>query len=116
MNHFIEDELNKCVSAKSEKIKDNTFLIRKNIEELPTDIEQHHFYQIEVEDYIIHPYKGFSLHEDWNNGIPPTSKNMQVEVDQIIGKMIHINALGDDGLIWNGWLPRKSIKIKRMIM
>ena len=115
MNQFIKEELEKCVVAKPEKLSDNTFLIRLNTNKLPSELEIHHFYMIEVEDYILHPYEGFTLHENWNKGIKPTSKNMQVEVDQIIGNMIHVNALGEDGLIWNGWLPKKSIIIKRVV-
>lgn len=115
MNQFIKEELDKCVVAKPEKVGDNTYMIRMNTNKLPTDLEIHHFYLIEVEDYIIHPYDGFTLHENWNQGVKPTSRHMQVEVDQVIGNMIHVNALGDDGLIWCGWLPRKSITIKKVV-
>ena len=115
MNPFIEKELQKCAVAKYEKLNDNTFLIRKNNIQLPVDIELNHFYQIELADYIVNPYEGFTLHENWNQGIKPTCPNMQVEVDQIIGKMIHVKGLGEDGKMWAGWIPRKSITIKKVI-
>jgi hypothetical protein len=82
---------------------------------LPTDLIENHIYQITVADYIIHPYEGFTLHENWNNGIKPTCNSMQIEVDKTMGKMIHVKALGDDGLMWTGWLPKKSITIKKVL-
>ena len=56
MNQFIKEELEKCVVAKPEKITDTSYSINLNTNKLPTDLEPHHFYMIEVEDYIIHPY------------------------------------------------------------
>lgn len=117
MNKFIEKELSKCVVAKPQQVSDTSFYVPKvGSQNIPTDIEQNHFYIIEVPDYIIHPYEGFNLHDNWNNGIKPTSRNMQIEVAQIIGKMVKVNALCDDGKIWVGWLPRKSITIKKVIL
>ena len=70
------------------------------------------YYLIEVEEYIIHPYEGFDLHDNWNNGIVPTDKQMNIEVIDIMGKMIKVFANGlNDKKVWEGWLPRKSIHI-----
>lgn len=116
MNPFIKKELDKCLVAKPTQLFEDTFYVSKIIN--PTnsnDLEQHHFYMIEVADYIVNPYEGFTLHDNWNDGIKPTTKDMQVEVLQLMGKMVKVNALCSDGLIWSGWLPRKSITIKRVI-
>lgn len=115
MNQFIKRELDKCSVAKVEQISPTEFIIKRDNREFPTDIEQGHTYFIEVEDYIIHPFDGFTLHENWNNGIAPTSRNMQIEVDKIVGKMVHVKAVGEDNLNWDGWLPRKSMTIKKVI-
>ena len=117
MNLFIEKELNKCIIAKPQKVSDISFIINKiDNQSTLTDLEVGHFYIIEVEDYIIHPYDGFTLHNNWNNGVIPTTRKMQAEVIQIMGKMIKVNARCEDGLLWVGWLPRKSITIKTVIL
>ena len=37
---------------------------------------------------------------------------MKIKVDQIMGKMIKVKAVGiNDNKPWVGWLPRKSINI-----
>ena len=116
MNQFIKEQLDKCVGVDIEQTDTNTFLIHKKSSDIPTDLQQNHYYIIEVEDYIIHPFEGFTLHDNWNNGNVPTNKNMQIYVTQIMGKMVKVESKGcDDGLIWVGWLPRKSIHIKQVI-
>lgn len=116
MNPFIEEQLNK-VLVPIEKVGENKFLIRRSAETQITDFEVGHYYIIEVEDYIIHPYNGFTLHENWNGGVVPTDRRMQVEVVRVMGKMIKVNALGlTDGKIWCGWIPQKSAKIMQVIL
>lgn len=75
---------------------------------------------VELEDYIIHPPENFTLHKNWNRGIAPSYKCMRVIVTDIMGKMVKIEGMGFDikthenvGDVWDGWLPRKSIKIKK---
>lgn len=75
-------------------------------------------YIIKVEDYIIHPFDGFNLHDNWNNGTHPNHLFMKCEVSQKMGKMIKLNTVGydynnqlDTNDLWSGWLPEKSIKI-----
>lgn len=71
-----------------------------------------HCYSIEVEPYIVHPFEGFTLHDNWNNGIAPTDVRMNMEVLQILGKMIQVHCIGQtDGKLWDGWLPVKSVRI-----
>lgn len=69
-------------------------------------------YKILLEDYIIHPYDGFTLHENWNNNVIPTDNIMNVEIIQQLGKMIKISGIGvNDNKVWSGWVPKSSIKI-----
>lgn len=73
-----------------------------------------HCYSVEVESYIVHPFEGFTLHDNWNNGIAPTDIRMNMEVLQILGKMIQVHCIGQtDRKLWDGWLPIKSVRIFR---
>ena len=116
MNRFIEEQLNK-VGVPIEQVSDNKFLVRRQLKVAPTDFEVGYHYLIEVEDYIIHPFKGFTLHETWNGGVVPTDRKMRAEVVKVLDKMVYIRAIGvDDGKSWAGWLPRKSIKTKQVTL
>lgn len=117
MNKFIKEQLDKCKIVLPEYddttvqlfIPKNSKHIEIKNEEL--DIVVGMCYTIEVEHYIIAPYEGFTLHQNWNKGVVPTDSLMNCEVTQIMGKMVKVNAIGvHDGKSWEGWLPRKSIK------
>lgn len=80
------------------------------------ELQEGKYYLIMVEDYIIKPFDGFTLHDNWNKGIPPKHKYMKVEILKIMGNMININSIGFDNESkmdimdsWVGWLPKKSI-------
>ena len=77
-------------------------------------------YVLELADYILHPSDGFNLHINWNNGCVPTDRYLYALVKKELGKMIFIESYGyniESSCIkmsrWNGWLPKKSIKIIR---
>ena len=98
----------------------NVLQIDKQETLLTADVQVGGCYLIELEDYIIHPSENFTLHKNWNNGIVPTQKCMRIIVTAVMGKMIKIEGMGFDiktkenvGEVWTGWLPRKSIKVKR---
>ena len=81
-----------------------------------------HYYLIELEDYILNPPEGFSLHENWNNNIVPKHKYYKCQCIKIMGKMIKILGVAFDYEnkldledYWDGWLPLKSIKVLREI-
>ena len=64
----------------------------------------------------MHPFEGFTLHDNWNNGIVPTDVQMNAEILKIMGKMIQVHCIGkNDGNSWDGWLPIKSVKILKEI-
>ena len=114
-NPFIEKELSK-VRIPVEKISDYKYVFHKVNSNYSVEFEQGHFYIIKVEDYIVHPYEGFTLHDNWNNGVIPTDNEMQIEVVQVMGKMMKINALGiHDKKMWSGWIPKKSAKIIQVV-
>lgn len=115
MYKIIEEQLKKCKVAEIPSYGDNTteIIIPKNNEaQVKNDLLLDHYYKIEVEDYIIKPYEGFTLHDNWNYGIIPKDKIMNCEIVQIMGKMVKVNAVGSDSdNSWSGWLPRKSFKV-----
>lgn len=118
MNKFILNQLKKIRFANLPDYNDDTteIFIPKQTNEV--SLEEGKCYIIEVENYIIKPYEGFTLHDNWNKGIVPKHKFMKCEVCQIMGKMIRIDAIGYDWEnkedildSWSGWLPIKSVKI-----
>jgi hypothetical protein len=77
---------------------------------------------VELEDYIINPPPGFTLHESWNNGQVPKNKYYKCQCIKIMGKMVKILGVAFDyenkidlEENWDGWLPLKSIKVLREI-
>lgn len=120
MNKWIKEQLKKCKVAEIPEFSDETTLIvikkscgqSLNSVQSVEDIIVGHFYKIEVENYIINPYPGFALHDDWNQGIIPKDKFMNCEIKQIMNRMVKIEAVGaDTNNQWSGWLPRKSFKV-----
>ena len=115
MDKIIKEQLNKCKVANIPFFDDNTteiFIQKGGRVIIKEDLVLNHRYKIEVEDYIIKPYEGFTLHDNWNNGIVPKDKVMNCKIIQIMGKMIKVEAVGvDTNNSWSGWLPRKSIHI-----
>ena len=90
--------------------------------DLKIDLQINKCYLIELEDYIIKPFKDFTLHDNWNNGIPPKHKYLKCEVEKIMGKMVKVNSIGYDYVnnvdtndLWDGWLPQKGFKILKEI-
>lgn len=82
-------------------------------------LQINHIYLIEVAEYITNPPSNFTLSDNWNKGIVPKCKCMKIEVCNIQGKMIQVNAFGYDYInqcdlpyTYMGlWLPIKSITI-----
>lgn len=111
MNKFIKEQLNKCKVADIPEFNDSTTTLLIKQKTKPNFNESGECI-IEVEDYIIHPYPGFTLHDNWNSGIVPTDKQMKVIIVQDMGKMIKVKGVGiNDNKAWGGWLPKKSCKI-----
>ena len=69
-------------------------------------------------DYIVHPNENFTLAANWNKGIVPKSKQLKAMITQIMGKMIKVDAVGEDdeNNIYVGlWLPMGGIKVVKKL-
>lgn len=117
MNKIVEDQLAKVQVAELPYYDETTLhmIIPKKSH---VDFITGNCYLIQLEDYLIHPFEGFTLHDNWNKGIPPKHSFLKAEVIQIMGKMIKVNSIGfnyetqqDTDDLWEGWLPKKGLKI-----
>lgn len=124
MNNLVKEQLKLCRKAQIPEFDDNTtkLIIPKGKRLEIQDVVVGNYYLIEVENYIINPFDGFDLHIKWNHNIVPKDKYMKCEILQVMGKMIKINSLGynyledkDTNNVWEGWLPRKSFKIIKVL-
>ena len=120
MNPIIKNELNKVKSVVLPDWDEDTtyMIIPRKTGPMQIGLIENKCYLIRVEDYIIHPFEGFTLHDNWNNGIAPTHHCMKCEIIRKMGKMVKINGVGydfknkvDTNDLWVGWLPEKSIKV-----
>lgn len=121
MNKIVEDQLAKVQIAELPYYDETTLhmIIPKKSK---IDFVEGKCYLIQLEDYLVKPFEGFTLHDNWNKGIPPKHHFLKAEVSQIMGKMIKVNSIGfdydnkiDTTDLWEGWLPRKGIKIIQML-
>ena len=115
MDKIILEQLQKCKIANIPAFDDNStciYIPKSEGAQRRSDIEVGMCYRIRVEDYIVKPYEGFTLHDNWNNGVVPTDVMMNCEVQQIMGSMVKVTAVGlNDSKPWVGWLPRKSFRV-----
>ena len=121
MNQVIIDQLNKVkVADLPQWDEDDLHLIIPKKEGIlrKTNFVENENYIIQLEKYLVEPYEGFTLHDNWNKGIPPRHLFLKVKVIKIMGKMIQVESIGYDFKsktiiddTWNGWLPSKGIKI-----
>lgn len=112
----IEEQLKKVEIAVIPDFDENTTSViiksaeGKPIKESKNTLEVGVKYSIVVANYIVKPFDGFTLHDNWNKGIVPTDTHMMAKVTQIMGKMVCIDAVGvSDNKKWCGWVPLKSI-------
>jgi hypothetical protein len=119
MNRFVKEQLSKVKVADLPPYDDSTktLLIKKQTDS-GTLLKRDGCYIIQVQPYILTSPDGFTLHDNWNRGIPPKHEVMKAEVTQLMGKMVKINSVGydyennvDTDDVWEGWLPIKSIKV-----
>lgn len=121
MNQVIIDQLNKVKVADLPQWDEDDLHLqipKKSGVLNRTDFVEGQEYIIQLEKYLIQPFEGFTLHDNWNKGIPPKHLCLKVKVNKIMGKMINFDTIGYDfkakqiiNDIWIGWLPRKGIKI-----
>ena len=120
MNPLIKDQLSKIQRLNVPSYDDSTtqLTLTKNDIKVVESLQEDHCYLISVDDYILNPPEGFTLHTNWNNNTYPKHKIMKIDVTKIMGKMVKVNSMGydmknqtDTTDMWTGWLPQKSIKI-----
>lgn len=117
MNKLIKEQLLK-VKANIPEFDDNTtqLIITKDMNKI-IDVEKDRYYTVEVEDYIIHPYEGFTLNSNWNRNISIDDKHINLCVLDIMGKMIKFEGTGvESGKTYvDMWLPMKSFKVTKTL-
>ena len=120
MNKYVKAELQKVKVANLPPYDDSTvtMTIPKHAGVDGDDLKRDKCYLLQVEEYVINPPDGYTLHDNWNGGVKPKSQYMKAEVCQLMGKMVKVNSVGydyhnrkDTNDIWEGWLPRSAIKI-----
>ena len=124
MNKVIEDQLKKVRVANLPPYNEDTMrlIIPRNDSVVVSDFNIGEKYIIQLEEYLVKPFDGFTLHDNWNNGIPPKHTCLLATVTQVVGNMIKFNASGYNyntkeiiQEFWSGWLPKKSIKILEIL-
>lgn len=120
MNPLIKNQLDKLrkMGFPAFNESDRVITLNKRENALDSILREGQCYLISVEDYILNPPEGFTLHTNWNNNVVPKFKFMKIDVLQIMGKMIKVTSMGYDmhtqkdiPEMWSGWLPQKSITI-----
>lgn len=123
--------MNKIVQRELEKIRanidynDNTtyIYIPKSGQLSAVDLQVDHNYNIYVEDYILHEPSNFSLSTNWNKGVVPSSKYLNICVISKMKDMICVDGCGWDNInnvvkadCYTGlWLPQSSIHVVKEI-
>lgn len=120
MNKFVKEQLSKVKVAQLPPYDDTTksMLIHKHSDCFASILKRDSCYVMQLAPYVLKSPEGFTLHDNWNNGIAPKHEFIKAEVVQIMGKMVKVNSIGydyknnvDTNDIWEGWLPIKSITV-----
>ena len=121
MSDYLKKELH-TIDAQYIEQEDGSLLFQKQTI-TPVTPQLHHYYIVKLANYILHPYEGFTLHENFNNNIIPECEYMEIEVQEVMGKMYKINGVGydyDEGIElrekrWCGYVPQKGITFLKEI-
>lgn len=71
--------------------------------------------RVTFEDYILKPFDGFTLHEQYNNNIAPKHKIMYGRIVAETNGMYQLSVASDRGEdLWRGWVPKKSVVVERL--
>lgn len=113
-NKFIVEQLNK-IKIDRLLVEDNVFIFKK-CSSNPTNTLQElsvgNLYKIKVENYVLNPPPGFTLSSNWNNNTVPPEQVLNIEILELMGKMVKCKCVGTTtNICWEGWLPRKSFSI-----
>lgn len=119
MHYAVYDQLQKVKRANLPEYDINTMeMVIPKSGTSPSTFQIGKRYIIQVEPYIVKPFEGFTLHDNWNKGISPKHYIMKALICEIMGKMVKIQSVGYDinqhkdiNDEWEGWLPKSSFKI-----
>lgn len=120
MNTLIKEQLSKCEVAVIPPFDDDTahIVVQKQDKVEITSYSLQKCYLIELSDSILQPSEDVSFHINWNKGSLPRSKFYNAQVIQLVGSVVKITGIGIDGKssiptgdMWEGWLPKKDIKV-----
>lgn len=114
MNKFIKQQLNKCRIPIPDFDDTTTHLIISRNDELKKleELQTGSYYEIEIADYVVNEPPTFTLSSNWNAGTKPPEHSMNVEIVQMLGKMVKVSGAGvNTNINWAGFLPKKSIKV-----
>ena len=98
MNKIVEDQLKKVKVAQLPPYDETTLhlSIPKVNTVVNTEFVVGAYYIIQLDDYLIKPYEGFTLHDNWNKGVAPKHNCLRVMVLQTMGKMIKFRTIAYD--------------------
>lgn len=113
MNKFVKRELEKVSDLLPAWDETTTHLVIENENVAPMLYNVGDKFTIRVENYIINQPVNFSLAENWNGGTVPPEEILDVEIVQLLGKMLKVKAIGKcTHIAWEGWLPTKGFRIQ----
>ena len=122
MNPVIQRELEK-IRYPLEYTESTTHLVIPKKEDIfvsdATPLEVGRCYLVKLAPYILNEPADFTLSSNWNKGVVPKSRFMNISVNKIAGKMLNVDASGvnDDGVTANTevhvdfWLPLGGIQV-----
>ena len=68
--------------------------------------------KVVFEDYMVHPYSGFTFNDKFNGGICPFERTMYGNLIRDTEKMYYFKLHTERSLKeWEGWCPKKSCTI-----
>lgn len=109
LTKFVKEQLDKSdVDLSNYELKDNKIIFhisKKN----GIKLEENKSYLLELSEDALD--KEASININFNNGNNPKCKTLKVFVSQVLGKMIYVDAVGDNAYIWSGWLNVGTFKI-----
>lgn len=120
MNHFIEEQLNKCqVAAIPQHDAATLRLVIPKTIQIPTGgLKEGECYILRLDPVLTNPPPSSTLAVNWNGGSVPKSSYYKCEVTKVMGKMIKINGIEyypetnqDSNTNWEGWLPIANVKV-----
>lgn len=115
MNKYIKQGLEKTKVAVIPPYDDNTtnLLIVKGQRVQKEIFAPYSCYKVHISESLVKPCDWYNtIHNNWNEGIAPDDTFLNIEVQQVMGKMVKVKSSGvNSHSFWEGWLPKGNIDI-----